>query len=88
MDDQPFGRLVSTQWMITAHRLKGVDAVHHMDFMPVPEQGPGQAVHIRGISSEALRPEEGCDHAKLHRRPPVAARTKSMAQVEPSEFLP
>src|SRR5262249_62398920 len=59
-------RVVGPRGLVSPRDLEGVAAVDHVDLVPVPRQGPRQAIDERGVAAEAVRAEERREHAELH----------------------
>jgi hypothetical protein len=53
--------------VIAADRVEGVDAIENVDLVPAPSERLAEPVDVGGVAAEAVRPEEGGDHAEFQR---------------------
>src|SRR5262245_49446201 len=66
-------RMILSQRMAAAHGVEGIDAVIDVDLVTAAAERLAEPIDIGGVAAEAVGPEEGRDHAELHRRPPCRA---------------
>jgi hypothetical protein len=72
MEMQAGGRCILSQRVFAAYCVEGVDAVVNMHFVAAATESLAEPVHIGRVTAKAVTAKERGDHAKLHRRPPVA----------------